>query len=168
MRHRAENPFGVRHHAQHAPIGAEDTGNVAARSVGIVGIAEGDATFAFERIQRGLIGEVIAVVMRDRNADLLIRLETRGEDRLRVRDLKLNRLADKALTRIAHKSAGQQAALGQHLKAVANPKNITAAFGMTDHRLTNRRLGRNRPAAQIIPEREPARHRHQINIFGQR
>ena len=58
------------HQAEHGARLVEDAGDVAARAVGIgfgvtwpcgVAIAEGDAAFAFEPVERLVVGEIVAV-----------------------------------------------------------------------------------------------------------
>src|SRR3546814_6489029 len=56
--------FGMRHHAEDIAGRIEDAGDVARRAVDVGGIAEGDAAFAFEPVERIGIGEIIAVMMR--------------------------------------------------------------------------------------------------------
>ena len=55
-------------------------------AVDVAGVAERDAAFAFQPVERLGVGEVIAVVMRDRDADRLARVIAAGERALRVLD----------------------------------------------------------------------------------
>ena len=58
--------FGVGHHAEHVPGGIEHARDLPRRAVDVAGVAERDAAFAFEPVERFGVGEVIAVVVRDR------------------------------------------------------------------------------------------------------
>ena len=110
-------------------------------------IAEGDAAFAFEPVQRLVIGEVIAVVMRDRHRDHLARLIARGEDGLAVLDAQIHVLAVEFERLVAQQRARQQPRLGQDLEAVADAEHgvprAAAAF-------TSRMTGE---CAAIAPQR---------------
>ena len=75
---RLDHPFGVRHHAQHIALGVEYAGDVARRSVDVLIVAERDLAFALDPVERRGIGEIVAVMMRHRNAD---RLALRGTER---------------------------------------------------------------------------------------
>ena len=68
---RLDRPLGVRHQAEHVAGIVEDAGDAARRAVDLVEVAEGDAALAFEPVERRFVGLVIAVVVRDREADLL-------------------------------------------------------------------------------------------------
>src|SRR3546814_5317233 len=63
--------FGMRHHAEDIAGRIEDAGDVARRAVDVGGIADGDAAFAFEPVERIGFGEIIAVLMRDGEQDRL-------------------------------------------------------------------------------------------------
>ena len=63
-----DHALGVRHHAEHVAGLVDDAGDVARRSVDGAGVAERDAAFAFQPVERLGIGGVIAVVMGDRDA----------------------------------------------------------------------------------------------------
>jgi len=74
--------FGVGHHAEYVALVVEQAGDVARGTVDALGIAERDAAFAFEAVERLGVGEIIAVVMRDREGHALAGLVARGEGRL--------------------------------------------------------------------------------------
>ncbi len=68
-----DGAFGVRHHAEHIAFGIQNTGDVALRAVAVFDVAEGDTPFAFEHVERFVVGEIIAVMVRDGNIDGLAR-----------------------------------------------------------------------------------------------
>ena len=53
-------------------------------AVALVEIAEGNAAFALETVERLFIGLIIAVVMRNRESDLLALIIARGKKALTV------------------------------------------------------------------------------------
>ena len=63
--------LGVRHHAHHVALAVEDAGDVAQRAVGVIEVAEGDAVFGFELVERALVGEVAAFAVGDGQAQHL-------------------------------------------------------------------------------------------------
>ncbi len=68
------------------PALVEHPGDVAARAVDLLGVAERHAALALEPVERRLVGEVVAVVVRHREADRLPGLVAGGEQRLAVLD----------------------------------------------------------------------------------
>ena len=69
--------FGVGHHAHHIAFAVEHAGDVAQRAVGVVDVAEGDAVFGFEFVERALVGDVAAFAVSDGQAQHLILLRRR-------------------------------------------------------------------------------------------
>jgi hypothetical protein len=65
--------------------------------------------------------------------------------------------ADEMEAGIADKSSGQQTALAQDLKAIANAENELARCGKFFDRSHHWRKPRQSPRTQIIPIRKPAR-----------
>ncbi|PAV68036.1 hypothetical protein WR25_14125 [Diploscapter pachys] len=159
--------FGVGHHAEHVASGVEDAGDVARRAVDGFAIAEGDAAFALEAVERVGVGEVITIVMRDGHADRLARVITAGEGRLRILDGQCDIAADEVEAGVAHQRAGQKTGFGQHLKAVAHAEHGQALACLFDHRLHDRRACRDRARAQVIPVREATGHGDQADAVRQ-
>mmetsp|Transcript_18163 Transcript_18163/g.28382 ORF Transcript_18163/g.28382 Transcript_18163/m.28382 type:complete len:209 (-) Transcript_18163:254-880(-) len=160
-------PFRVRHHAKDAAVFRQDTGNVAQGPVGVVGIGECDAILARQLIQRGLIREIVAIVMRNRDIDDVTRIVPFGVGRLRRLHLQTHGLADVFQACIAQERAGQDAGFGQNLKSVAHAQHIAAPIRMGLYGLTNWGIGRNRTATQVVTKGKAARHADDINAFGQ-
>ena len=65
---------------------------------------------------------------------------------------------------VADQRAGQQAGLGQHLKAVADAQHQPALVGELLDGLHHRAEPRNRPAAQIVAIAEAAGHDDGIGV----
>ena len=55
----------------------QDAGDVAQRAVGIIEVAEGDAVFGFQFVERALVGEVAAFAVGDGHAQHLALLAAR-------------------------------------------------------------------------------------------
>ncbi len=75
---RVGRALGVRHQPEHPPVRREDAGDVARRAVGVVDVAEGDAVLALEPVERVGVGEVVAVVVGDRQPDGLAAARSRA------------------------------------------------------------------------------------------
>jgi len=88
-----------------------------------------------------------------------------GEGAVGGRDLQLHGLADKFQPRIAHQNTRQKAHFGQHLKAVADPDDITATLRMGRHFATDRRVCRNGTTAQVVAIGETAGNDDQVEVF---
>jgi hypothetical protein len=112
-----------------------------------LGIAEGHAAFAFQPVERGIVGEVIAVVVGDRKRDAAGRLIAEVNRRLRVLDRQRHVAADEADAGIAQQRAGQQAASVSTWKPLHTPSTGTPAARRRDHR---RMIGER---AAIAPQR---------------
>ncbi len=146
----------------------DDTGNVVDRSVriGAFGIAEHNLAFAFETLQRFGIGEIIAVMMRDRAADDLARLVAARERRVGVGYFELYFAADELQRSIAHQCARQKPGFDEDLEAVADTHDHDALIGLLANGLHHRHTGCNRTAAQIVTVGKAARNQDQVHIVG--
>ena len=67
-----------------------------------------------------------------------------------------NFLADEAQGTVADQGSGQQAALAENLKAIANPEDELAFHGGALHRTHHRREPGNRPGPQVVTIGESA------------
>ncbi len=110
-------------------------------------IAERDPAFALEAVERLGVGEIVAVVVGDRDRDRLAGTIAAGEDRLAGADGQRHVAADEIEPGVAHQRARQQTDLGQHLETVADAEHRHAALGRLDHRAT---IGER---AAIAPQR---------------
>ena len=155
------------HHAEHIAGRVEDARDVAARSVTVFGIAEGHAAIALEPVQHVVVGEIIAVMVRDGNVDRLSRLVPAREQALRVLDRQRNGAADEILACIAHQSAWKQPRLCQHLETVAHAEHGHAALRRRHDRAHDRAVRRHRPATQVIAIGKAAWQGDEIEAVGQ-
>ena len=145
-----DRAFRVGHHAQNVPRSIEDAGDVAARPVAIAGVTEGNPAIAFEPVERRIVGEVVSVVMRDRDADRLALAVAAGKDRLRVLDRQIDGPADEVLAGVAHQRARQKPAFRQDLKAVAYPQHRCPGIGCALDAAHDRAVRRHRAGTQVI------------------
>jgi hypothetical protein len=162
-----DHAFGVGHHAEHIARVVEDAGDVAGRSVDAFRIAQRDAAFAFQPVERGVVGAIIAVMMGDGEGDAFARLIAAGEGALRIFDRQRDVAADEMAARVAQQRAGQKAAFGQHLKAVADAQHKCATVGCLRHRLHHRRARGHGARAQIVAIGKAAGHADQVDVVRQ-
>ena len=164
--HRISSPLRVRHHTEDAAVFRQNARDIRRGPVGVIGIGKGHTTVAFQTRDRLSIGLEVAIVVRDRQRDLLTDFIACGEGALGSHG-QADGAADVFQTRVAHQRARQQAAFGQDLEAVADTQNIAAAGRMGTNGIHHRSAGRNRAAAQVIAMAETARHAHDIDALGQ-
>ncbi len=114
-------PLWVWHHTKDTAVLGNHPRDIGDGPVGIVGIGERN-TPLIPQLRKFLIGdEIIAIVMRNGNVNLLPKLIACGERRLRILNPKSNRLADIFEVGIAPQRTGQNARLGEDLKPVTDP-----------------------------------------------
>ena len=113
------------------------------------------------------ICKVVTVMVRNRDIDHRAGIIPRGIVTVRRRHAQWNCAANVFQACVAQQGTGQQTRFGQHLKAVADAHDIAATLRMGRHFATNRRVRRNRAAAQIIPVREPTGNADNIDPVGQ-
>ena len=141
----------MRHHAEHPSRRVQHAGDIVPRAIGRgADVTEGDAAFALEFGQGLGIGEIIALIMGDRNANDFILLVAGGKDAVAALHRQGNVAAEEFEIAIAHQDAGQQAAFGEHLEAVANAEDRDPGARLGDDVAHHRRLRRHRAAAQIV------------------
>ncbi len=132
------------------------------RLAGLVAIAEDDAPFALEAVERRRIGEIVAFRVRDRQAHDLTLAVALGEERLVVVDAQGDVAADELERGVAHQDAGQQARLAQHLEAVADAEHRRAGLRLGDDVAHDRRVGGHGAAAQIVAVGKAARQHDEV------
>ena len=148
-----------------------DAGDVALGAVGVglgrgvaglVDVAEDDAALALEPVERGGIGEVVAVAVGDGDADDLALAVAAGEERVGLLDLEVHVAADELERGVAHQHARQQAGLGQHLEAVADAEHGRAGLGLRHHVAHDGRVRGHGAAAQVVAVGEAAGQHDQV------
>src|SRR5580698_7968949 len=90
------HPFGMGHQPQHIAFLAQNAGDVAGRTVGILalGITESDPVLAFQPVERLVIGEIAAFAMRHRKGHTLAIVIFAGEAGLSFFHFQADGLAD--------------------------------------------------------------------------
>src|SRR6185437_11627446 len=151
--------LGMRHQAEHAFALIENAGDVASRAVkvgvlaeiaAIVAIAERDAAVAFEPVERSVVREIIAVVMRDRHADHLTGIVAACERTFAGFDAKMHVPAVELERAIDQQCAGQEMRLGQNLKPVADTEHRQSFAGARGDLAHDWRMRRHRATAQVV------------------
>ena len=152
----------MRHHAHHVTALIADACDVVQRPVGIIGIAQHHAVFRLQRGQRAVVRVVAAFAVRHWNGQGLTALGRSRKRRVGGFDANRHRPADKFQLAIAEQRAGQQPALDQHLKSVADSEHQPALGGEALDRGHHRREFRDGAAAQIVSVRETTRQYHRV------
>ncbi len=120
------------------------------------GVAQGDEIFALQPVERGVVGEVVAVAVRHDAAKRLAALVVPGEGGIGAFDPQVAVHRQEPQRGVAQQGARQDAGLGQDLEAVADPQDIAAAGRVVVDRAHDRRMRRHRAAAQVVAEAEAA------------
>jgi len=158
-------PLGVRHETEHVALRVHDAGDVTRRTVRVgvgrdaplgVAVAEDNLIAGFELIEHVIVGVVAALAVRDGKLDDLPRLHRLRERRVRLLHTQRRRLADEAERLVAHERAGQQSALAEDLKSIADADYEPPFFGKADHVLHDGREARDGSRTQIVAVGEPA------------
>ena len=123
------------------------------------------AAFTLEPVERLLVGEVIAVVMRHRNTDRLALVIAAREQRLAVLDFQCNGAADEILAGIAHQAPGGSPA------SVSTGNRCTPSTGFRVPTALDRRASPGcsppSPGPQVIAIGETAGQGDEIEPLGQ-
>src|SRR5262245_19609333 len=136
----------MRHHPEHVALVAENACDGIGRTIVVpirietaVGgsVAEQHPALALEPRDGLLVGDVVALAMRDRHADDLARIITARERRIGALDSQTNLVTDELERGIAHQHAWQQPGLAENLEAIANAEHKAATLGMFTHRIHN-------------------------------
>ncbi len=158
-------PLRVRHQADHVPRRAADTGDAVQRSVGIgligrlaerIGVAEDDAAGRLERGQHLGRRVVVALAVRNRHPEHLSDLAQARERRVRPLDADADELAMKLDVAVAQHRPGQQAALEQNLKPVADAQHGPSGRRERGDGGHHRREARDGAGAQVVAMGKPA------------
>src|SRR6266545_4475787 len=129
----------MRHHPEHVAVLVEDASNgigctivVPLRIEAAVGrgVAEQHPALAFEARDGFLVGDVVALTMRDRHADYLTRIVAARERRVGALDPQADLATDELERGIAHEHARQQPGLAEDLEAIADAEHEAATLGM--------------------------------------
>ena len=122
----------------------------------LAGIAQGDEVLAFQPVEGGVVGEVVAVAVRHDAAEGLAVLVMAGEGGVGALDPQVAVHRQEPQGGVAQQGAGQDAGLGQDLEAVADAQDVAAAVGVVVHRAHDRGLRGHGAAAQVVAEAEAA------------
>src|SRR5262245_53632190 len=113
-----------------------------------------------------MIGDVIALAVRDRHADHLSRVIAPRERRIGALDAQIDVATYEFERRVAHQHARQKSGFAQDLEAVAYPEHEPAARSMSAHRRHDRRPRRNRAATEIIAVGKTTGYHDEVGLRG--
>ena len=133
MRHQPQNGAGSAEYPGDIVHGTVRVGAVSpffTRLAVRIDVAEGDAVFIVKALQGVVVGEIIAVMMGDGNANDLAFVIPLREWRVGGFGAQMNVLADELQPGVEHQYAGQKPAFGQHLEAVADPDHQPTPVGV--------------------------------------
>src|SRR5687768_12556950 len=119
------------HHAEHVALTVDDPRDIPQRSIARRSIAEQDAIFSLEFIERPFIRIVIAFAVGDRNPQDLSSLSRVCEWTIGSFNRELHELTDEFQPLVSHQRARQHSAFDQDLKAVADAEDESAACSET-------------------------------------
>src|SRR6478735_6672323 len=143
--------LGVRHEADHVARGVRDAGDAAAGAVGVPAlVAEDHAALALELVERVLVGDVLPVLVLQRDRDVLSRRVVAGPGRVDVVDREDLLAAHAVQVVVLDHRAGQQVGLGEHLEAVADAQDRQALVRGVDDLAHHRRETADGARAQIV------------------
>ena len=156
--------LGVRHEAENIARFVADAGDVFAGAVRICGIGHGasgvavaheDLVVGVEFGERGVVGEVAALAVRDGDVEDLAFGGGTREARVRGFHAEVLVFADEVEALVAHERAGEESALAEDLEAVADAEDRATGGGEIFHRLHDGRKPRDRAAAQVVAVGKP-------------
>ena len=101
-------------------------------------------------IERVLVGEIVAVLVGDRDSEGTSGVIARRKDRIGTLRADMNVAADVAQRHVTHEHARQQAAFGEDLKAVADAEHSHARLRPLDDRAHHRRMRGHGAGAQVV------------------
>jgi len=166
---RAEQVFAgalrVRHQAEHVALAVADARDVVARAVrvrffrrlaALVAVAEDDAVLALQLFERRVVADVVALAVRDGDAEHAPRLQPVGERRFGRLDADADVVADVVQVAVAYQRAGQKPRLAENLEAVADAEHQAAARGHLLDRRHDGREARQGTRAQVVAVGEAA------------
>src|SRR5258708_26894733 len=164
----------MRHHAEHVAPGVDDASDVVPRPVWVgarhdtairIAKTKHDLPCLPEPRQRGGIGEVAALAVRDGDAQDPSLLALRREWEIGPLDDEVGPLAAKLERGVSDESAWEQARLAQDLKPIADAPHQTAPVGELADLLHHRSEPGDRPGAQVVAVCKAARQDHAVAAF---
>src|SRR5690606_1127809 len=129
------------------------------------GVAEHHAALLLELGEGSLVGDVLAVLVLQRDADDLPRLVAAGPCSLHVLDSERLVAADEGAVRVLDHRAGQQVRLAEDLEAVADAEHRYAAVRGVDDLVHHGREAADSAGAQVVAVGEAAGQHDRVDIL---
>ena len=153
------------HESKDIPLQIHDTGDVFAGAVRIglagdmafdVRITEQDLIVFLEFKESRLIGEIIALSVRDGNPENLPFRKSACERCRGVLNAQAHEPADELERFVPQERAGEETGFGEDLEAVADADHELSPLGLFSHGIHHGRESRNRSRPQVVAVAEPA------------
>src|SRR5699024_9180438 len=132
---------------------------------GTGGVAEHDPTLVLELGEGALVGDVLAVLVLQRDPDDLPGLVAAGPGGLHVLDRERLVAAQEGAVSVLDHRARQQVRLAQDLEAVADAQHGHPALRGVDHLLHHRCEAADGPGAQVVAVGEAARQHDRLDAL---
>src|ERR1700722_952902 len=142
------------HHAHHVAARVADPGDIAKGAVRIIDIPQRPPLLSLQHVERAVVREIAAVAVRHRHLQEL----TGSLDSQRYI------ATDELQSPILEQCAGEQSALDQDLKPVADSEHGPTVGRKFPHRRHHWRKLRNGPAPQIVSVRESTRQNYGVDV----
>ena len=153
------------HEAEDVSGFVADTGDVFAGAVGVCGfgglalvvaVAHEDLVVRVEGGECGVVSEVASFAVRDGNVEDLAFARRASESRIGGFHAEVLVFADEVKAFVANERAGEESALAEDLKTIADADDSAAGCGETFHRLHDRGEAGDGSAAEVVTIRKAA------------
>src|SRR5215212_5061893 len=154
-----------RHEADDVAALVADACDVVHRPIGVLQVAQHDATFVFELRDRRGVGEVVPLVVGDGQGQLFPGITARGPQRVYRFDADPYAVADEAHVRVAEQCAWQEVRLSKDLETVTDAKNRASIPGKLLQRPHDFREAGDGARPEIVAIREAAGNDHRVDTL---
>src|ERR687890_2021249 len=159
------DPLGMRHDADDVAALITDARDMVSRPVRVLQVAQHHATFLLQLRERLRIGEVVPLVVGDRQVKFFAGLAARGPGRIYGFDPHPDAITDKAHVRVAQQSARQEVRLGQDLEAVADAEYRAPTLRELFQRAHNVREAGDGAGSEVVAVGEAAGNDHRVDTL---
>ena len=173
---RLDGRLGMGHEPGDVARGVGDARDPAQRPVGVAGVvragggavrggvAPQDLAVALERVERGVVGEVAALAVRDRHPERAPLADLAGERRVEPLGDERDLAAHEPQPAVAQQGARHEPRLGEHLEPVADAQHRAAAGREVRDRTHHRAEPGDDARPEVVAVREPAGQEHARDV----